>query len=70
MVIGVRRFVNLTQKAGGYNVRAIDVQTGAVVLERPLSDGETFRLDGDPNIWGSAPEQAGSSRSYLVVGSR
>jgi hypothetical protein len=70
MVIGVRRFVNLTQKAGGYNVRAVDVVSGEVVLDRPVADGETFRLEGDPNVWGSAPTQAGSSRSYLIVGSR
>jgi hypothetical protein len=70
LVIGVRRFVNLTQKAGAYNVRAYDVQTGATVLDRAVGDGETFRLEGDPNVWGSAPSQAGSSRAYLVVGQR
>lgn len=70
MVIGVRRFVNLTQKAGGYNVKAFDVQTGAAVIDRPVADGETFRLEGDPNVWGSAPSQAGSTKAYLVVGTR
>jgi hypothetical protein len=70
MVIGVRRFVNLTQKAGAYNVQAVDVLTGETVLARSVADGETFRLEGDPNVWGSAPNQAGSSRAYLVVGQR
>jgi hypothetical protein len=70
MVIGVRRFVNLTQKAGAYDVSAFDVLSGEAVLARPVADGETFRLEGDPLVWGSAPNQAGSSRAYLVVGSR
>lgn len=70
MVIGVRRYVNLTQKAGRYSVQAVDVVTGEVALQRVVNDGETFRLDGDPNVWGSAPNQAGSSRAYLVLGTR
>jgi hypothetical protein len=70
MVLGVRRYVNLTQKAGRYAVKAVDVLTGGVALDRVVNDGETFRLDGDPNVWGSAPNQAGSSRAYLVVGTR
>jgi hypothetical protein len=70
MVIGVRRYVELTQKAGAYNVQAFDVLTGETVLSQQVADGASFRLAGDPNVWGSAPNQAGSSRAYLVVGTR
>ncbi len=70
MVFGIRRYVSLRQKAGAYNVQAIDVLSGEVVLSRHVADGETFRLEGDPNIYGPAPEQAGSSRAYLVIGTR
>jgi hypothetical protein len=70
VVIGVRRYVMLTQKAGAYNVQAVDVLSGETVLSRLVGDGETFRLEGDPNVFGSAPNQAGSSRAYLLVGTR
>lgn len=68
LVLGVRRFVNLTQKAGSFHVKAYDILDGSTVMDRQVANGETFRLDGDPNVWGSAPNQAGSSRAYLVVG--
>ncbi len=62
IVFGVRRYVMLTQKAGGYNVQAIDIGSGATVLQRPLADGETFRLEGDPT--------GGSNSAALIIGTR
>lgn len=70
MVFGVRRYVELTQKAGAYNVQAFDVLTGETVLSQQVADGSSFQLAGDPAVWGSAPREAGSSRAYLVVGTR
>jgi hypothetical protein len=61
-VIGVRRYVNLTQRQGSYRARGYDVLTGAPVLDRTLADGETFRLEGDPS--------GGSSSATLIVGER
>jgi hypothetical protein len=61
-VIGVRRFVNLTQKGGAAHVRAINPLTLETVFEKDVADGETFRLEGDPT--------GGSNSAYIVIGSR
>lgn len=61
-VIGIRRYVNLTQKAGRAHVRAINPLTLETVFEKDVQDGETFRLEGDPT--------GGSNSAYIVIGTR
>lgn len=60
-VFGVKRFVNLTQKAGAYRVKAYDVATGQLAMDRQVANDETFKLDGDPN---------GTSKAYVIIGTR
>jgi hypothetical protein len=70
VVFGVRRYVELTMRYGPWNLSVYDVLTGAVVSHFHAADGMRFRLEGDPNQWGHAPQQAGSSQAYIVVGDR
>jgi hypothetical protein len=62
VVFGIRRFVNLTQRQGSYNVQVFDVLTGNLEQEGRWSDGSTFRVEGDPT--------GGSNKAVVIVGTR
>ncbi len=62
IVFGIRRFVNLTQKFGAYDVKVYDLGTGDVMLDRHVNGEETFRVEGDPT--------GGSNKAVVVVGTR
>jgi hypothetical protein len=70
IVFGVRRYVQVMSHFGPWHLQVFDVATGALVYAQAVGIEHEFRLDGDPNIWGSAPSEAGSSRAYLVLGNR
>ncbi len=69
VAFGVRRYALLTPR-GSWNLKGYDMLTGALAFERSAQDGVAFRVEGDPSVWGDAPNQAGSSKAYLIIGTR